>query len=524
MRPPIIVALTAIAIHLPNFPAGKAPQEDAGVFMYAAQRILDGGLPYRDVWDHKPPLIYLIDALGLLLGGGSPVGVWALQAAAYATAAVIGYRAFARAFGSGPALFGTLAWLLAAPRIMLAEGYFTNFIQTFAAPLQLTALALFLEEEGRRRRTWRSLAIGGTGGLATLLTPATLGLWLALGLFVIGGRLAAGAFRAAISRGALMAVGAALPVLFAIAVLAATGILGDAWDQAIRYNSTYTGAVTLENRASSLVFGLLLLGSGGFLFVALAGAAWALPGLRDRTLLPRASDARRLVGVALLALPFEVALGSSSGRQHGYYWLAALPSLGALVAFAAFTFERRFVPGLALRLRRPATVVTAAALALGLLVLAARPLPLMVRVATSTEDGLTSSAVAYLRERTGPDDTVLIWGSRSAVNFGAQRRSPARYVYQYAPLSTRGYDPRPHIAELKRVLDERPPTVIIDAWRSSAVTPSLEVAAAGRFDTQDPLFVFSPALTEIARSILERYERVDTVGPSAWPVYRLRGR
>ena len=520
----VLVAVAAFAVHLPNFPLGKAPQEDAGVFMYAAQRLLDGGLPYRDVWDHKPPLIYVLDALGLLLGGGSPVGVWALQALAYIVAAAVGYRAFARAFGPAAAVFGTLAWLLAAPRMFLFDGYFTNFVQSFAAPLQFAALALFLDEERQRRRTWRSFAIGLTAGFAALLTPAALGLWVALGVFVVGGRLRGGSFRGALARGSRMAAGAALPVLVAGAALAAAGILGDAWDQAVRYNSTYTGSVTWADRAWSLTSGLRLLASGGFLFVALAGAAAAVVALRDRTILPRASDARRLLSVALLALPLEALLGSSSGREHGYYWLATLPSLGVLAAFAAFTFERRVVPGLARRLRRPPTAIATVALVVGVLLLAARPALLMARVAASSEDGLTSSAVAYLREHTAPGDTVLIWGSRTAVYFGAQRRSPARYVYQYAPLWTRGYDPRPHIAELERILEERPPTVVIDAWRDSAATPPLEVAAAGQFDTHDPLFVFSPALSKLALSILERYERVDTVGPSAWPVYRLRAR
>lgn len=524
MRTVVLVVLAAIAVHLPNFPVGKAPQEDAGLFMYAAQGILEGRLPYRDVWDHKPPLIYVLDALGLLLGGGSPIGVWALQTLAYVVAALVGFRAFARAFGRGPALFGTLAWLLAAPRLFLFEGFFSNFVQGFVAPLQLVALALFLDEERRRRRTWRSLAIGVTGGLAALLTPATLGLWLALGLYVVGGRLREAAVGGALARGSLMAAGAALPILLAGGALAALGILGDAWDQAVRYNSIYTSSVTWTERATSLVSGLLLLGSGGFVFVALAGAIAAVVELRHRTVLPRASDARRLVGVALLALPLEIVLGSSSGRQHGYYWLAALPSLGALVAFAAFTFERRAVPELSRRLRCRAATLATTALVAGVLLLAARPSLLMVRVAQSREDGLTSSAVAYLSERTAPGDTVLVWGSRSAVNFVAQRRSPTRYVYQYAPLWTRGYDSRPHMAQLRRDLEERPPAMIIDASRSSAATPSFEVAAAGRFDTHDPLFVFSPAVSELARAILERYERVDTVGPSAWPVYRLRGR
>ena len=161
-------------------------------------------------------------------------------------------------------------------------------------------------------------------------------------------------------------------------------------------------------------------------------------------------------------------------------------------------------------------------LVVAVLGLAARPVPLMARVAASTDDGRTSSAVAYLLEHTRPDDTVLIWGSRAAVLFGAERRSPTRYLYQYSPLYTRGYDPRPHIAELERVLAERLPAVIIDSWRDSAVTPPLELAATGQFDTHDPLYVFPPAMSKIAVAILERYERVGAVGPSAWPVYRLR--
>ena len=41
--------------------------------------ILQGGMPYRDAFDHKGPLMYLINALGLLI---SPkYGVWLLELA-----------------------------------------------------------------------------------------------------------------------------------------------------------------------------------------------------------------------------------------------------------------------------------------------------------------------------------------------------------------------------------------------------------------------------------------------------------
>ncbi len=515
------VALVAIAIHLPNLPAGKAPQEDAGVFLYAAQLLLDGGLPYRDVWDHKPPLIYLFDALGLLLGGGSPLGVWALQALAFAAAAVASQRTMARAFGTRAALFGTIAWLLAAPRIFLADGYFSNFVQMFLAPLQFAAITLYLGEERERTRTWRTPAIGVTAGLAALLTPAGLGVWLAIGTHMIATRVVRGSYGPLGLRLGLLALGAALPLAMAGAALGLAGVWGEAWDQAVRYNANYSGTVTVAGRLNALVFGVLLLGSGGFIVVALAGAAIAL---RERTSLPRASDARRLASVALLALPFEVFLGSASGRHHGYYWLAALPALGILCGHAAFAFERHIVPRLAPRVRRSAATVSTLAIVVGLAALAARPVPLMARVAASTEDGVNAAASRYVAEATRPGDTVFIWGSRAAVLFSADRKSPTRYIYQYAPLWTRGYDSVRHVNALAAELAERPPARVIDASRDSAATPPHEAALAGGFDTGDSLFDVGGNVAKIAEVIFRLYEPAGKVEPLDWPVYRLRAR
>ncbi|NQT06572.1 MAG: glycosyltransferase family 39 protein [Candidatus Omnitrophica bacterium] len=48
---------------------------DEGLFGYAGQVILDGGIPYRDVLDIKPPVVYYINAFALLFVPPTPAGI-----------------------------------------------------------------------------------------------------------------------------------------------------------------------------------------------------------------------------------------------------------------------------------------------------------------------------------------------------------------------------------------------------------------------------------------------------------------
>ena len=70
-----IVPLFVALVMAPNLIA-ELPDRDSGVFLYIGSRILEGEVPYRGIWDHKGPLIYYINALGIALTPGSEYGVW----------------------------------------------------------------------------------------------------------------------------------------------------------------------------------------------------------------------------------------------------------------------------------------------------------------------------------------------------------------------------------------------------------------------------------------------------------------
>src|ERR1700694_1988826 len=156
-----LIALAVLAVAVPNLPIRRVPSEDAGVFFYIANTLLAGGVPYRDVWDHKPPAVYVIDAIGLAAGG--PMGVWILQIFALCVAAVLSYRVMANAFSSAAAFAGTLAWILAAPRLFLEDRTQTSFVELYALPLQFAAFGLYAASTARR--TILSALLLGVAGL-----------------------------------------------------------------------------------------------------------------------------------------------------------------------------------------------------------------------------------------------------------------------------------------------------------------------------------------------------------------------
>lgn len=71
-------------------PFFRTPQFDRQVFIYGSMTILKGGVPYKDFFDHKPPLIFLILALGWPFKWW---GVWVIGVLTKWIAAVYLYKA-----------------------------------------------------------------------------------------------------------------------------------------------------------------------------------------------------------------------------------------------------------------------------------------------------------------------------------------------------------------------------------------------------------------------------------------------
>ena len=76
------------------------PGSDSAIFIYVAKGILEGDIPYLDRWDHKWPLLYVLNLFGLLIH--DTWGLWLVQGLFLLGSAGFAFLLLRRSFGILP--------------------------------------------------------------------------------------------------------------------------------------------------------------------------------------------------------------------------------------------------------------------------------------------------------------------------------------------------------------------------------------------------------------------------------------
>ena len=495
-----LAALALLSVLAPIFPpVGLTPNRDSGVFLYVAAALLDGHAPYADAWDHKPPLIYLLDSPAVALG--SPAwGTWVLVGVWLALAVWILSSLLGSAFG-----WPAARWGLAACLVLLSLTFKGNLPEEFALLLQASALALVGRiAVGEVRRTGLiSACIGALGGLALLLKPTLIGLWLAVAISWVLGASHPDTRRRALTQLLAAGAGGLAVIALAVAVLALAGVLPDFWSSVVVYNLVYAGGGDRWTRLLQGVgevgpMGWLALLCGGVLYLLGLRAVW-----RRTTQNPGASALRTLGLVAMIDLPLEALMTLGSGRLYLQYLTPWSVSLAVLVALVASTIvPARF----RLRWQRWSGAALACALALVVFVVA-------VKIeARRPEAEQVRLAVAAIRASTGLDEPVLVWGAETQVLVLADRSAPSRYAYLY-PLLTEGYATEARTNEFLDDLRSNPPALIIDTSATNAVIPPLDPAERATWESPDPQYQPPASMEAVFTWVEANYSRSGQVGP-----------
>lgn len=498
---PSAVAIAGVAglavgafLMLPGLTAG--PSFDAAVFTAVAERLRAGDLPYVDAWDHKPPLIYIVNAIAqLLLAGwlGPWVPIWLLSVVLAATvaaliASALGTLGYERVYS---ALGGVMAAVVASLFVISLGGGLTEPLAT--APLA-AALLVSLRPGLPAQRAVMVGALCAFAVLASLMAlPGVLAIvafgWLErgrrwVGLALVGGAMVGG------SAAAITAVSGALPAAFD-AVLgygAAYRFATQSWDE--NYGHAETAVIIIA-----------------LAWAAVPASVGYLGWLRGD------EKQRRLARAFALWLALTVAIPIYLGRFETHYIAPMSVPLGILAAAGVRdVVDRRLKSA-------PAFVLIALgwALAIGLssavIVLNTQALG----ASLEAEAKRTELAAAYVADHSQPTDRLFVWGNEPHLYYLADRRPASRFIY-LLPLTTPGYAGPELIGEVLAAWQSNPPALIVDAGSFEPGSPGdppllidRPVSSDGRdLDILDPLRAF----------VRDRYDELEIV--DGWPVYTLR--
>ncbi len=435
----------------PSSPANRqAISRDSGVFLYTGWRILQGEIPYRDIWDHKTPGIFYLDALGLALDADSLWGVWGLEWLFVCAATILLFLLVRRLFGALSAMV-SLSMVLFVLADLLAGG---NLTQLPALPFQAGGLwlALKLTRNPEESRTW--LWLGVLTACTVLFRQNSIGIFVAAAAWML--------IWAALHRKPAPILGAALNGLAGVLIVALPVVLyfayhsalADLWDASFLFNFYYASEGGVQERIAALASGFQALGGMGLAVFLLAGFVLAVPAWVEHRTSP-APEIRRYLQYLSLAFVLEIALVVMSGRPRLPYFIAVLPVATVLTGYC-FSRLENWIAGKSTR--ATAQRILAFSLVLGLFY-AYPKYQETLRANQSIQRPL--DVISYIQQHTSHEDQVLLVGAETSINFETRRTSPTRFVYQY-PLQRQAYAQPDYLEEFfEDVLSHRPALIIL---------------------------------------------------------------
>jgi hypothetical protein len=446
------------------------------VFAYVGRVILDGGWPYRDVWEVKPPGIYYTYAAMLACSGSSMLGVRAFDLAAAVATACLLSASLRQLLGPAPAWMGGLTYAA----LYLRLGYW-GMAQAESFANLWTAVALVL---------WLRVGLGHQGIRSSGRVPAK---WLSVITPFAAG--------AAVAAALLLKITVLLPLMGALGTVSLRRGLRAGWCAEMVSAAALLGGLAAITGA--VFVGMALSGAGaayleiqrgfvsGYVAIApdgLARAGWhylwrlyAVPLLLAALGMWAARQpARLLLGTWLIAAALSVGV---QRKYFGYHWTPVLLPLAGLAGagLAALLSPARRLTG-----RHGPTAVIAGAL----LIFAwsaereASGYCAALRLMTSRlsrevywarfgrpyrgDFAFVADlwAAQFVRAHTRPEDPVFIWGFEPLTLFLAERRAPTRFVFAVPVVSS--WTPHRWQDELMRDLRARPP-ILFGVMRRDAV-------------------------------------------------------
>ena len=422
------------------------PVGDSAAFIYIGKQMIAGKAPYLDCFDHKGPLLYLIQYAGLTLTRGSTDGLWAVEVVNMAVTLLILVRLCALASERRSSSWLALLITFLACGWRVYEG--GNFTEEYALPWISLALLIFYRffRTGTYRK--RDIILLGIAFSAVFLLRANMiAVWAACMPLVLVKFLKEKRFRDLGICAGLFLIGALITAVPVIIYLFSHHAIESFADCYFTFNVHYTDDVGLD--AAMLlhlfkVFSLMILPGMFALVISIA---------------VKGKDQLRLLNLWCFAVGFLML--AMSGRDYPHYLITLLPiltfSFADLFDWTAslFSGDTGHEPGLLV------LFLSCLAILLG---------SLGYHMLTGKKVWPEAPIITWMKENTKEKDDVLILGNDVWPYLASDRSTENRFFYQIPPIEISAVIQEEFLKELRNhpsdvILDPMSSTELAEGWR-----------------------------------------------------------
>jgi 4-amino-4-deoxy-L-arabinose transferase-like glycosyltransferase len=417
-----------ITAQSPSFFLSSRPTgTDSSVFIFNGMQMLNGKVPYVDLFDHKGPLIFLFNALGALIGGVR--GIWYVEFVFIFATLIITFILLQKVSGKLPSIL-----MMLCVTALISQGYeggnYTEVYGLLFGVLAVYGIVDYADKEKMSRIT--ALLFGASCGAAFLLKLTLIVFWAPFFLLFIGREIHAKCFRGAAMIALLVVLGFVVIVLPVVIWLAAIGALSECYQQMIVFNGEYASFAS----KTDIIYAFLYFTTSNIGFVvALISSVFFLIGTKlNKKSMPHDKGNRlRLLTptyliVAIITLLLVAGVTSLTGREYDHYSLILLPCYLVPFMFIAHMIDKLLGhPGI---LEKSVTAFIAFFL-MWQIVLPDFEYGIKRAVANlkgpSQEQAVLISRVTSL---SSADDPIVVFGNDCWIYLASDRDSATSYPYQ----------------------------------------------------------------------------------------------
>jgi len=431
-------------------------ERDEGEYAYAGQLILNGFLPYQDLYAMKLPGIYAVYAGILSVFGQTQTGV-------HLALLLINSSTILMLFLLGRRLFGPVTGLMAAACFSVlsvsqsVQGVFAN-AEHFVILPAVSGMVLLLKAVDENRSGlvfWSGLLFG----IGFIIKQHGM-FFIAFGavyLLIAEMKMRPFIWRHFLLRFCLLVLGAALPYAITCLLFIFAGIFHKFWFWTVKYAFEYSSEMPLEN-----AWGAFKINAADI--VRSAPFIWIIAGIGLTSIVwDRYARERWIFVVCLLVFSLLAICPGFYFRPH--YFLLTLPAVGLLAGMGIMGLHHALLNGHVKALKFIVPVLAVVICAGSIWQEREFLFKMSPAQASRSTYGLNPFPESielgrFIRENTQENDRIAVFGSEPQLFFYSGRRSATGHIYMYPLMEGHEFALEMQSEMIREIKENRPEILI----------------------------------------------------------------